>query len=240
MENTKVKGVVLFGRDYQESDKLLTILTLEQGKITVKAKSVRSAKSKLKAYAQSFCFAEFELTKKHDMYLLTGVNSIDSFFGITTNIDKFEVGFAILEIVDKVCRDGQTYVELFVETLKTLKTLCYTDISADLVLIKYLTAILSYEGFKLNFDHCTACKSRFAGKIYLNLDQGEFVCNNCKSLDSIEVSPGVYNSIRLVANCDYDNLINLKLKPIILNQAQKLLIANFENKFMCRLKSTKI
>ena len=48
MESTKAKGIVLFSRDYQESDKLLTILTLEYGKITVKAKSVRTAKSKLK------------------------------------------------------------------------------------------------------------------------------------------------------------------------------------------------
>ena len=64
MESTKAKGLVLFSRDYAESDKLLTILTLEYGKITVKAKSVRTAKSKLKMYTQSFCFADFEFTKK--------------------------------------------------------------------------------------------------------------------------------------------------------------------------------
>ena len=240
MESTKAKGLVLFSRDYQESDKLLTILTLEHGKITVKAKSVRTAKSKLKMYAQSFCFADFELTKKSDMYILTGVNAIDSFFGIVSNIDKFESGFKILECVDKVCRAGERYVELFVETLKALKTLCYTEINPDLVVIKYLTDLLSYEGFRLNLDRCSACKSKFVGKIYLNMEQGELVCSNCKTTDCIEIAPAVYNSIRIVSNSDYELLGNIKLKQPIIQQALNLLVKNFENKFSCRLKSTKL
>ncbi len=240
MESTKAKGIVLFSRDYQESDKLLTILTLEYGKITVKAKSVRTAKSKLKMYTQSFCFADFEFTKKADMYLLTGANGIDSFFGIVSSIDKFESGFKILECVDKVCRAGEKYVQLFVETLKALKTLCYTDIDPNLIVIKYMTDLLSYEGFKLNLDRCSQCKSKFMGKIYLNLNQGEFVCSTCRTPDCIEVAPAVYNSIRIVSNSDYELLGNIKLKLPIVDQAIKLLVKNFENKFSCKLKSTSL
>lgn len=240
MQNTKVKGLVLFSRDYQESDKLLNILTLEQGKITVKAKSVRTAKSKLKMYAQSFCFAEFELTKKQDMYLLTGVNPIDSFFNIVSDIDKFESGFKILECIDKVCKTGQTYVEVFVEALKALKTLCYTDISPDLITIKFMTQLLSHEGFKLNLDRCSMCKSKFVGKIYLNIDEGELVCSNCHSPNCVEIAPAVYNGIRLIANSEYELLKNLKLKDNIVASISSVLVGNFENKFMCKLKSTRL
>ena len=69
---------------------MLTILTLEKGKILVNARGVKKPKSKLKAFCQSFCFADFELTKSSNGYILTGVNQIESFFDLTSNIDKFK------------------------------------------------------------------------------------------------------------------------------------------------------
>jgi len=39
--DTKVKGIVLKSIDFKDNDKLLTILTLEKGKITVKARGVK-------------------------------------------------------------------------------------------------------------------------------------------------------------------------------------------------------
>ena len=51
----RVKGIVLRARDYKESDKILTLLTFEKGKISVKARGAKKAKSKLKAFCQPFC-----------------------------------------------------------------------------------------------------------------------------------------------------------------------------------------
>lgn len=240
MENTKVKGIVLFSRDYQENDKLLNILTLELGKITVRAKGVRTQKSKLKMYTQSFCFAEFEIVKKQDFYVLTGVNPIDNFFNIVSDINKFESGFKIMEILDKTCKVGQTYVELFVQALKVLKTLNYSSINADMLVIKFLLSLFDIEGFGLNFDRCPRCKTKFIGKIYFDLDEGIITCENCKGENSLLITPAVFNATRLIKNAEYELLSNIKLKPEIIVSALNLLVLNFEKRFMCKLKSAKL
>ena len=67
--DTTVKGIVLKTKDYKDSDKLVTILTLEKGKILVKARGVKKTKSKLKAFCQSFCFADFELVSSSGIFI---------------------------------------------------------------------------------------------------------------------------------------------------------------------------
>ena len=57
----KVDALVLRTADYGESDKMLTLFSLQQGKISAAAKGVRKAGAKLRFAAQPFCFAEYVL-----------------------------------------------------------------------------------------------------------------------------------------------------------------------------------
>ena len=48
----KVEGLVLRETDYKDNDKLLTILTKDQGRLTARARGVKSKTSKLKSGCQ--------------------------------------------------------------------------------------------------------------------------------------------------------------------------------------------
>ena len=61
MASTKVKALVIGGRDFKEKDKLVELFTLEQGKLTVSMKGVRGEKAKMKFAKEIFCFGEFVL-----------------------------------------------------------------------------------------------------------------------------------------------------------------------------------
>ena len=63
----KVNALMLRAADYNENDKILTLLTAENGKITAGAKGVKKAGARLKFAAQPFCFAEYILSKKGDL-----------------------------------------------------------------------------------------------------------------------------------------------------------------------------
>ena len=64
MDDLKYKGIVLAARDHKEKDKLVTLFTLEQGKITALLKGVKAPKAKLAFAAQLFCFGEFLLVTR--------------------------------------------------------------------------------------------------------------------------------------------------------------------------------
>ena len=155
--DTKVKGLVLYSKDTGESDKFVTILTPDVGKIFFKARGVKKANSKLKAFVQSFSFCNFELNEKNGNYTLTGAQSIESFFGLTTDLDKYNIGCIILETLDKVCMYAQNYSKTFISALKALKNLSYSDVDGKLILSKYLLDVLINEGFAFNTEYCAMC-----------------------------------------------------------------------------------
>ena len=55
------RGLILREAKYKESDKILTILTETEGKITAKARGVARVRSKLSAATQLLCFSELTL-----------------------------------------------------------------------------------------------------------------------------------------------------------------------------------
>ena len=59
----KTKGVVLAETNYSETDKILTILTYNLGKISCIAKGARRIQSRFLAYSQIFAFSDFLLFK---------------------------------------------------------------------------------------------------------------------------------------------------------------------------------
>lgn len=236
--DTKVEGIVLNVKDYKESDKLLSILTLEKGKILVVAKGVKKEKSKFKAYAQPFCFANFELTSsKSGGYVLTGVNEIENFYSLTSNINKFEYGFCVLEIANKVCKEGVLYPALFVEILKSLQALMKDNVNEKAVLIKFVLGILNFEGVNINLNKCTNCKSAFVGDVFLDVQTCETLCSACKNNFCVKLEKSTFSTLKIITTCDYCNLHSLKIKEEFLTQSLSILLKVLTNKFEISIKS---
>ena len=235
-----VKGLVIRTSEYKESDKLLTLLTLEKGKIVVKARGVKKHTSKLKPYCQSFCFADFELADSHGGYVLTGVNLIDSFFDLTTDFDKFSYACAVLEILDKVCVESQTYVPHFIDSLKTLKAINYSSLEPRLVLSKFMLSILQLEGFAFNIGSCAHCDSKLSGDIYIDFSTGELVCSECKSFDSFFLEKSVYSTIKILSSVAFEGLTTIKISKNILDKTINVLTKNMSIKFDIKLNYLKL
>ena len=219
--DTKVKGIVLNSKDYKESDKLLSILSLEKGKILVVAKGVKKAKSKFKAYAQPFCFANFELTgSKNGAYVLTGVNEIENFYSLTSNINKFEYAFCILEIAEKICKENVLYPRLFLEILKSLQALTDEEINEKTVLIKFILNLLNFEGVNINLNKCTSCKSVLVGDVFLDMQTCETLCTACKNTNCVKLEKSAFSTLKIISQNDYKSFKTIKLKESFLTNCR--------------------
>lgn len=238
--DTSVKGIVLKTKDYKDCDKLITILTLEKGKILVKARGVKKPSSKLKAFCQSFCFANFELVESKAGFVLTGVNEIENFFNLTLNIEKFSYAFCVLEIVDKICAENQEYISIFIDCLKCLQHMSYSSSDCRLILSKFILNLLNYEGFNINLSKCSNCKTPLVGELYFDLNRGEVLCSACKNFDSVELEKSVFSALKILAGCEYDKLSTIKFSSLILDKTLKLLIKNLNYKFDIKLNSIEL
>ena len=114
----KVDALVLRTAPYGESDKMITLFSLQQGKISAAAKGVRKAGAKLRFAAQPFCFAEYVLAKRGERCTVTGASNIDGFYSLRENIEKFYAAAALVGICDAVLFDGIVNEELFLRAVK--------------------------------------------------------------------------------------------------------------------------
>ena len=59
MDYLTTRGLVLRTTEYKETDRILTVLSADHGLLTMKARGVRSNRSKLKGACQLLTYAEF-------------------------------------------------------------------------------------------------------------------------------------------------------------------------------------
>ena len=65
------QGIVLRETNYKEADKILTVLTRDWGKRTVKARGCRRKNSKLTAASQLLVYSELTLSERGEFTTLT-------------------------------------------------------------------------------------------------------------------------------------------------------------------------
>lgn len=230
--DTIVKGIVLKTKDYKENDKLLTILTLEEGKIVVRAKGVKKATSKMKAFCQVFCFGEFELVRNKPFFILSGVKSIDNFYNVTSDYDKFALSSLIPLVCDKICVENEIYSGVFVSAVKALNLINIDAVDPKLAVTKFLLDTLYYEGFEFNFSCCNSCGNPLKEKTFIDLDSGELVCGSClKTGNFVEISKGILSSIKMIFETSYDKLQTIKLGNVLLEKTFLAILKNVANRF---------
>ena len=125
MSKTKVKALVLSEKDSKEKDKLVTLFSLEEGKLFVYFRGVKGDKAKLKAAKELFTFGEFVIEQGRSGNIVTEVEIIDSFLPLRKDLDKYYEACSILDIVSKLLREKDP--AMFIQTLKALKAICYKN-----------------------------------------------------------------------------------------------------------------
>ncbi len=239
MQEIKLTAIVLNSSDYKEKDRLVNLFSLEMGKITAVLKGCKSPKAKLKFAFQPFCFAEFCLVKRGKYYTIISADLKDSFFDLSKDIDNYYLSAAMLEIINIVTNEQEENALLFINTLKSLKAICYDNVNARLALLKFMVGVLKISGYRLQFAKCSVCKNDFVNKIYLNLDTGNIVCGACNTIGCKEMSQNVFNILKVVSGTEVDRIGSIKANNIVLNEALNLMSKNFEFRFNRKINSLK-
>ena len=203
------QGVVLNCVDYKEKDKLLTIFTLQEGKISAILKGCKNANAKLKFAFQPFCFAEYTI---EDKGVISQAELKESFFELSQNYDRYIVGCKMLETINKITLENVSNSELFIALLKSLNLLMnYNNINEKVIFANFLLQVLQTQGYKLNFNNCANCSSKMLTSYHYDFSIGGIVCVGCKSAYSMPISQEVFVAIKGLTNIDFSNISNLKI-----------------------------
>ena len=82
----KTDAIVLRATDYRDADKILTLLTPSEGKITAGIKGVKKSGARLAFAAQPFAFCEYVLAEKCGRRTVVSAYQHDGFFPLRTDV----------------------------------------------------------------------------------------------------------------------------------------------------------
>jgi DNA repair protein RecO (recombination protein O) len=135
MRTYKVEGIVLKRRNLGEADRILTILSRESGKITVKAPGVRRIPSRRSSHVELLNLSQFTLygSSKNFLPIVTEAQTFENFSSIKSDLRKIGLALYICELVNGLCPDNQENRGVFIRLKTVLLELSKTSSPQDLV-----------------------------------------------------------------------------------------------------------
>jgi len=106
MRQIVTKGIVLARTDYGEADRILTVLTPDQGKVRLMAKGVRKVKSKLAGGIELFSVSLITyIPGRKDISTLVSTRLEKHYGGIISDIDRTMLGYELLKRINTSTED---------------------------------------------------------------------------------------------------------------------------------------
>jgi DNA repair protein RecO (recombination protein O) len=173
------RGVVLRETETKETDKILTLLTWEQGKITVIARGARQKNCKFAAAAQPLAYAEWTLYQRRDWHYASDASTLDLFDGLRGDLAALALGCYMAELAESVCPEAEPAPELLRHLLNGLYALSALRKPPALVKPAFELRLLCLAGYEPLADACAICGRPDPEEPVLDTAQGVLRCRNC-------------------------------------------------------------
>ena len=101
------QGIVLRETNYKEADKILTVLTRDLGKRTVKARGCRRKNSKLTAASQLLVYSEMTLSERGEFTTLTEADPLEQFWSVRQDLEDLALASYFAEVTEATAQEGR-------------------------------------------------------------------------------------------------------------------------------------
>ena len=208
------KGIVLRETETKEADKILTLLTAEQGRISVIARGVRRKGCKYAACAQPLVYSEWTLYQKGDWYYANEGATIELFRGLQTDLESMALGCYMVELTEAVTTEEMDASELLRHLLNGLYALSALHKPPALVKAAFEIKLLCLAGYEPLADSCAYCGTPEPEHPLLDVVQGVLRCRKCgmaESSLSMPLCPDSLAALRHVVYGDPKRLYSFTL-----------------------------
>lgn len=211
----RIQGVVLRVKNRNESDRLLTVLSPELGKIIVMSRGSRKPKSKFLAFSQLFCYGELILKPYRDIYILNQADVKNSYYDIRNDLDRLSCATYISNLTEEVATAGERNTSLFALLLHGLSYLSYDERDPLETTLIYEIKLLEVAGYKPS--------------IALHLSAGDIPGERYELLDAgITIDKETAKAIQRILNSSHDQAQKISMSRSVRQELNKVLPAYFQ------------
>lgn len=222
----KTRGIVVKEVSTGEADKIITIFTRNQGRISALSKGGKRPKSKLAAGSQILSYGEFVLYSGKDIYSVNSCDVIEPFYEIRNDMVKLTYAAHFMDIVLELIQENQPSPRLLKLLLNTLHMLAKTQKQPDLISCIFELRSISIAGYAPHVNNCMNCGGAPERNYSFSFSKCGFLCDREKCSDedrvSILLSPGASRAVQHIVYAPMEELFGFGLSPEVQEELSRI------------------
>lgn len=237
MFNT-TNALVLRETKYKEADRILTLLTDTDGKITAKARGALRKGSKMSAATQQLTYSEMTLFGNRERYTVNEAAIKEPFTGLRTDIAKFALGSYFAECLDALTVEDQPDAAMLQLGLNSLYALSCDLHEPEKIKAVFEIRLMCLAGYEPDLSACALCGRADPEEPMLSLENGCTVCRRCchaKHGVAVPLCEASLAALRYAVNAPPKQIFSFRLdgEPMktFASAAEKYFLANTDRSF---------
>lgn len=218
-------AIVLRRINLGETDKILTLLTREKGKLGAVAKGSRRPTSRFVGATELFGYCRMLLAVGQSLDVVTQVEVRQSFPHLRVNLEKIAAASFMTELVDHFTEERQPQEEIFDLLLTGLTVVDMLD-DPGLIVTAFTLQLLAVAGYTPELAECVRCGEKGVYPAF-SPAMGGVVCRACRPSvkDAMRVSPEALDAARALLAWRLPDAAQLELTDAARAQTLRLIRA---------------
>ena len=173
------KGLILREVRYKEADRILTVLTETDGKITAKARGALRKSSRTGAATQQLTWSELTLFGNRGKWTVNEGSVLEGFAGLRDEIERLALGSYFAECLEAFAVEEQPDPALLQLGLNSLYALSQGLGERSKIKAAFELRLMCLAGFQPNLRACSVCGREEPEDPVLSLSDGVLCCRDC-------------------------------------------------------------
>jgi DNA repair protein RecO (recombination protein O) len=175
-----VSGIVLRLADLGESDRFVTLLTPDRGKITCVGKNLRTMKSRRNTQLELMNRIQVKLWRSRNSHYLSECNLEERFGDLKQNLKSMASGTFIIEATERLTAEEHLIPHLYDLLEQTLSLMDFYPNKHELLREAYLIKLLNLIGTIASFRTCSECHDSLPKQdAFLDENHSTIHCEAC-------------------------------------------------------------
>lgn len=198
------QGIVLRGYPFGEADRVVVLLSPNNGKIRTVAKGVRKTKSRFGGRLEPFTHVDLVLYEGRNLDTITQVAVIEPFPRLREDLDAVVAAGTMVEAADAVAQEDEASTRLFLLLHRGLRSLEAGHRSKDLI-TSFLLKLADVVGVAPALVQCASC-GRSEDLHRFSFAAGGVVCSSCRTEGSVKLRDGMTQYLAGLSAVDFADL----------------------------------
>ncbi len=222
------EGIVTRYTNYRESDRILSIFTIEHGRLEAKARGCRKPQSPLVNACQPFVFGQFEIYTGKEKATINACDVKESFYPIREDYECFSIGSVMLRLCHDAAPENEPNEALFSLLYHSLSFLSYGTSNPQDLFCCFLVRFLNVIGYRPAITVCAQCGRDIRSDAIVRFSpRGGVVCNACVQHGEV-VSKTALEGMRRMLMLEDADMDRVKLSEQVRNEIFRALTAYTE------------